>query len=485
MDKQSMYRDIAMRTGGEIYIGVVGPVRTGKSTFISKFCEQLILPNVVDNAERMRIVDEMPQSGSGKSVTTAEPKFIPSGGVTLDIAGVTGKIKLCDCVGYLVEGAVGIGDDDRKITTMWSDEPLSFGKVSEIGTEKVVKVHSTVAVLITADESIVDIPRENYTFAEERTVAELKSAGKPFVVILNTRNPESKKTQKLAKELEDKYKARVIAKDIAQMQELEVCEILQELSKEFKIKKFEMKMPKWMQACEKENEVVEGIFSKLVTMDMDKIRTAEEACEVFSGGDLKLKDVKKDLATGVVQGEFEARDGLFFEVLSKNCGVEITDEFSLIATLKSLQEAKEEYDKLKDALFEAEATGYGVVTPNLSQLELFEPELLKEGGQFGVKLRAKAPSLHIMKVDVETELHPIVGSEAQGEQLVNSMLKDFEANRGDIWDTNMFGRPLSGLIRDGINQKLSQMPTEVRGKIKRTVSRIVNEGKGGVICILL
>ncbi len=485
MNQQNMYRDIAKRTGGEIYLGVVGPVRTGKSTFISKFIEQLVLPNVESESEKARIIDEMPQSGSGKSVTTAEPKFCPAGGAVVEIAGVKGKIRLCDCAGYLVEGALKIGDDERKITTMWSETPISFEKASEIGTSKVVSEHSTVAVLVTTDGSVVDIPRENYQSAERRTVEELKLAGKPFIIILNTRTPESKKTKKLAVELSEKYSARVIATNVAEMQELEVCEILQELSKEFKIKKFEMKMPKWMQACERESDVISEIFSKLSTVDMDKIRTAEEACEIFSGGNIMLKNVDKDLGTGIVSGEFEAREGLFFEVLSKNCGVEISDEFSLIATLKQLQEAKEEYEKLKDALYEAEATGYGVVLPSLSQLELYEPELLKEGGQFGVKLRAKAPSLHIMRVDVETELHPIVGSEAQGEELVGSMLKDFESNRGDIWDTNMFGRPLSGLIRDGINQKLSQMPTEVRGKMRRTVSRIVNEGKGGVICILL
>ncbi|MFI3167806.1 MAG: stage IV sporulation protein A [Bacillota bacterium] len=485
MKQENMYQDIARRTGGEIYLGVVGPVRTGKSTFISKFIEQLVLPNIKDESEKARIIDEMPQSGSGKSVTTAEPKFCPTGGTIIEKAGVVGKIRLCDCAGYLVDGAVKIGDDERLISTMWSESPISFEKASEIGTSKVVKQHSTVAVLVTCDGSIVDLPRENYQSAEERTVRELKAIGKPFIIILNTRMPKSENTTKLAGELSQKYNARVIATDVAQMQELEVCEILQELSKEFKIKKFEMKMPKWMQACEKDSDVISEIFSKLTAVDMDKIATAEQACEIFSGGDITLKGVEKDLGTGIVTGEFEAREGLFFEVLSKNCGVEISDEFSLIATLKQLQSAKVEYEKLKDALYEAEATGYGVVLPSLSQLELYEPELLKEGSQFGVRLKAKAPSLHIMRVDVETELHPIVGSEAQGEELVSSMLKDFESNRGDIWDTNMFGRPLSGLIRDGINQKLSQMPTSVRGKMQRTVSRIVNEGKGGVICILL
>ncbi len=485
MESVNIYKDIATRTGGEIYIGVVGAVRTGKSTFISKFIEQLVLPNVQSESEKKRIIDEMPQSGSGVTVTTAEPKFCPSGGAVLDIAGVKGKIRLCDCAGYLIDGAEKIGGDERRISTMWSETPLSFEEISEIGTTKVLWEHSTVAILVASDGSIVDIPRESYVAAEEKTVSLLKSAAKPFVVILNSRTPESKKTQKLAGELAKKYNARVIAKDVAQLNELEVCEILQELSKEFKIKKFEMKMPKWMQACGSENEVVQSILSKLAVCQLDKIGTAEEACEMFSGGDIRLKDVSKDLATGVVTGEFEAREGLFFEVLSKKCGVEITDEFSLIATIKELQEAKDEYEKLKNALYEAEVTGYGVVLPSVSQLELYEPELLKEGGQFGVKLKAKAPSLHIMKVDVETELRPIVGSEAQGEELVNSMLKDFEGSRSDIWDTNMFGRPLSGLICDGINQKLSQMPQEVRTKMRKTVSRIVNEGKGGVICIIL
>ncbi|MFI3165788.1 MAG: stage IV sporulation protein A [Bacillota bacterium] len=485
MDNVSIYQDIAKRTGGEVYIGVVGAVRTGKSMFISKFIEQLVLPNVSSESERARIIDEMPQSGSGVTVTTAEPKFCPSGGAVLDTLGIKAKIRLCDCAGFLVEGAEKIGGDKRKITTMWSETPLGFADISEIGTTKMIEEHSTVAVLVASDGSIVDIPRENYQSGEERAVEKLKKAGKPFIVLLNSLAPTSEKTQKLASELAKKYNARVIAKNVAQLNELEVSEILQELSKEFKIKKFEMKMPKWMQLCGRDNEVVKSIFSKLSAVDMDKIATAEEVCDYLSGGDIILKDVAKDLGTGVVTGEFEAREGLFFEVLSQKCGVEISDEFSLISQVKELQEAKEEYEKLKNALYEAEATGYGVVLPSVSQLELFEPELLKEGGQFGVKLKAKAPSLHIMKVDVETELRPIVGSEAQGEELVNSMLKDFENSRGDIWETNMFGRPLSGLICDGINQKLAQMPQEVRTKMRKTVSRIVNEGKGGVICIIL
>ncbi len=483
--KEYIYQDIARRTDGEIFIGVVGPVRTGKSTFISKFCEEVILPTLKKKEEKKRFVDSMPQSGSGVVITTAEPKFCPPDPAEIDFGGVKGRIRLCDSAGYMIEGAEKSGGETRTISTMWSDEPMSFEEISEIGTGKVAREHSTVAVLVTSDGSVVDIPRENYLQAEEKTVEVLQGANKPFVVVLNTKTPKSGKTAKLARSLEKKYNARVIACDIIKMEETEVSEILQELSKEFKIKKIEVKVPKWMGALDQKSEVIERIFSKLSVLEFDKIGDIEGIENLFSDGDAKVKEVKSDLATGIVSCELEAREGLFFEVLSAECGVEIKDEFALVATLKELKEAKGKLDKLEYALNEAQQTGYGVVAPSLSELELFEPELLKEGNQYGVRLKAKAPSLHIMRVDVETELRPIVGTEAQGEAIATGMLKDFENNRNGIWNTNMFGKPLSEMVLDGLNQKLSQMPTEVRGKIKKTVTRIVNEGKGGVICILL
>ena len=487
MEKFDIYEDIAERTGGEIFLGVVGPVRTGKSTFIAKFMEQMILPKVPSKQSKMRMLDEMPQAGSGTTVTTSEPKFCPSEAVNLNFGTMSCKVRLCDCAGYMVNGAEKSADENRKIKTMWSDRELTFDEVADIGTSKVLKEHSTIAVMVTTDGSIIDIPRENYIKAERRTVAELKDSRKPFIVVLNTKYPDSAETKKLLEIMEGEYKVKIVAKDIVKMEEAEVSEILQEVASEFKVKKYEMEIPRWMQALDRDDDLICRIFDKIEknAFKIDKMKESSDFQTVFEEGDLELFSEEKDISKGVVKGKFQAREGLFYEVLSRECGLDIKDEFELICLIKELKKTQDEHEKMKAAITEMETTGYGMVMPKLDELELFEPELMKEGNQYGVRLRAKAPSIHMIKIDVETEIHPIVGTEAQGEALVKNMLKDFENDKQEIWNTNMFGKPLSEMIKEGLTQKLVQMPYEVRAKMKKTVTRIVNEGKGGVICILL
>lgn len=491
MENYNIYKDITTRSGGDIYLGVVGPVRTGKSTFITNFVNKLILPNITNSYAKERAIDELPQSAQGKTIMTTEPKFVPNEAVTIDLDDIKMKLRLIDCVGYTVKGASGYEENEkpRFVKTPWSDSDMPFDKAAEIGTKKVIAEHSNIAVLITTDGSFTDIDRTGYVEAEERVVAELKQCQKPFIVVLNTTKPESAETKKLAESLENKYSTKVLPLNVKDMTENDIATIFNLLLEEFPVNTIQIKMPKWMEALPFSSSLISEIVSevKLGTEGLEKIgdfkfkKTLFETSENFE----PVMDSKIILSEGNITINVEPKPELFYKVLSDECGVKIENDFELINNLKDLSHAKKEYDKLKVALQEVDETGYGVVIPSMDEMKLEDPEIVKQGSKFGVRLKASAPSLHIMKVDINTEVSPIVGTEQQSEDLVKYLLSEFENNPQGIWNTEMFGKSLHELVQEGLSSKLSSMPKEAQNKMRKTLGRIVNEGKGGVICILL
>ena len=491
MENYNIYKDITARSGGDIYLGVVGPVRTGKSTFITNFVNKLILPNITNSYAKERAIDELPQSAQGKTIMTTEPKFVPNEAVTIDLDDIKMKLRLIDCVGYTVKGASGYEENEkpRFVKTPWSDSDMPFDKAAEIGTKKVITEHSNIAVLITTDGSFTDIDRTGYVEAEERVVAELKQCQKPFIVVLNTTKPESAETKKLAESLENKYSTKVLPLNVKDMTENDIATIFNLLLEEFPVNTIQIKMPKWMEALPFSSSLISEIVSevKLGTEGLEKIgdfkfkKTLFETSENFE----PVMDSKIILSEGNITINVEPKPELFYKVLSDECGVKIENDFELINNLKDLSHAKKEYDKLKVALQEVDETGYGVVIPSMDEMKLEDPEIVKQGSKFGVRLKASAPSLHIMKVDINTEVSPIVGTEQQSEDLVKYLLSEFENNPQGIWNTEMFGKSLHELVQEGLSSKLSSMPKEAQNKMRKTLGRIVNEGKGGVICILL
>lgn len=487
----SFYADIASRFGGDIYIGVVGPTRTGKSTFISRFMESTVIPNVQSKSERERIKDELPQSGSGKTITTTEPKFVPGTAITLNLDNnVELNVRLVDCVGYLVDGAIGKEDGEKKryIKTPWSDKEMPFEEAATLGTKKVIEEHSVVGVMVTCDGSISDLPRENYVESEERIVNDLRSCKKPFVIVLNSKTPDAESVKGLATELSEKYGVSVIPKNLAKLNKHGVEEILATLLTEFPVEQVEIGLPKWMSALPPDHEIIADILTRLKdNVDIfDKMDSSAFLEDIFSSSEY-VDSIKPNanMGSGVITAEITAKDGLLYKVISDSTGVEIKDDFELITLLSELISAKNGYDKIREALEEVKVSGYGVVTPTVDEMTLFEPKVTSQNGQYGVSLKAQAPSMHIMRVDVDTEINPIVATEQQGEELVKSLLSEFENNPDGIWETKLFGKSLNTLVNDGLNNKLAAMPQEVKTKMRKTVSRIVNEGRGGVVCIIL
>ncbi|HPD01863.1 MAG: stage IV sporulation protein A [Christensenellales bacterium] len=492
MDKFDLYSDIAARTGGNIYVGVVGPVRTGKSTFIKKVMEGMVVENISDSNDRVRAVDELPQSADGKTIMTTQPKFVPNEAVKVSFReNLDVNLRLIDCVGYMVDGALGVaeGGKERLVRTPWFEEEIPFSKAAEIGTEKVIKQHSTIGILVTTDGTVTNIERGAYLEAEARVVKELKEIGKPFAIVLNTREPSSDNAKALAAALNEKYDAPVVIKDVLNMTEDDITEIMESVLLEFPVKLINGITPEWMKALDVGCDIIKELIKILsdIAENVVKMRDTDKIAEKFED----FKFFKRpavgtmDTAVGHVDITLEPADGLFYQVASEECGIDVTDELKLLTSLKRLRIAKDSYDKIKAALDDVEDTGYGVVMPTMEEMELEEPEIVKQNGQFGVRLRASAPSLHILRVDVDTEVCPIVGTEQQGEELVKSIIDQFEGDSKAIWDTNIFGKSLSVLVNDGMTAKLNAMPEEARVKLRRTLGRIINEGRGGVICILL
>lgn len=492
MEKYQIYEDIQTRTNGDIYLGVVGPVRVGKSTFISQFMQKMVIPNIENQNVKQRAIDELPQSADGKTVMTTQPKFVPNEAVKISVADkINLKVRMIDCVGYLVSGAMGTTENDkpRLVKTPWSDEEMPFEKAAEIGTKKVIEEHSTIGVVLTTDGSVTDIERANYVSAEERVVGEMKACGKPFVMVLNCKNPNSNDSKKLAQNLAEKYDCQVVAMNVAEMKDQDVDKIFEKVLLEFPVKSIKVNMPKWLQALSFSNPIIEEIVKEVKNFgnNVRKIGDAKKDTVVFTESDsfdpITFSNV--EMGEGVIRFDVVPKENLFYKVLSDECGFEIHDDYELVSYIKNLAVAKVEYDKLKDALDQVEQTGYGIVVPSKNEYTLESPEVVKQGGKYGVKIKASAPSLHIVKVDVQTEVTPLVGTESQSQDLVSYLSEKFENDPDGIWDTNLLGKSLYSLIDDNIGAKILAMPADAQRKMKKTLGRIINEGKGGVLCILL
>lgn len=491
MERFDLFRDIAERTGGDIYLGVVGPVRTGKSTFIKRFMETMVLPNITDPYDKERAKDELPQSAAGKTIMTTEPKFIPNEAVEIALKdNMTVQVRMVDCVGYTVEGALGYEEDagPRMVLTPWFDHEIPFHEAAEVGTRKVIAEHSTIGLVVTTDGSVTELQRDKYIPAEERVIAELKELDKPFLVLLNTNRPTAKETRELVAKLEGKYDVPVIPVDCAQLNQDDVYAILQEVLYEFPVKEVNITLPKWVEELEKEHWLrlkFDGAVREVVQY-IKRLRDIDRAIDDLSGydfvSDVILHDM--DLGSGVAVIEMTSRPDLFYQVLEEMTGFTIGGEHHLLRLMKDLSVAKREYDKVASALEEVELTGYGIVTPQLDEMVLEEPEIIRTGNRFGVKLKATAPSLHIIKTDVQAEISPIIGTEKQSEELIQYLMREFEGEPEKIWRTNLFGKSLNSLVREGIQNKLTGMPEHAQIKLRETLQKIVNEGSGGLICII-
>lgn len=487
----NIYEDIAARSGGDVYIGVVGPVRTGKSTLIKKFMTELVLPHSESDASRREMIDELPQSAAGRTVMTTEPKFIPSKAARVKIENAEANVRLIDCVGFVVEGASGFEEDGapRLVRTMWSDTPLPFSEAAALGTEKVIRDHSTIGICVTTDGSIADIPRSGYVAAEERTVSELKKIGKPFVVVLNCADPLSAGATALRAELEGKYRCPVLALNCETAGEAQLLTVLKAVLFEFPVVSFNIDIPDWIRVMPADSSAVSELLSRVKTA-AQSIGCMRD-CSVFDSmlADCRYwKDtvnVSLSLSTGCAQVEAFIKDGILFEMLSEISGEMICDESSLMSFVAASSQAKRSYDKIKDAFECARVTGYGIVQPDDGDMSLEQPKVVRQGSNVGIKLRATAPSYHIVKVDVSGEVSPIMGAASQSEELVNGIMNGFETDPQGMWDTNLFGKSLRGMVKEGLSGKVTCMQEDTRNKMRRTITRIINEGKGGVICILL
>ncbi len=492
MTNTSIYKDIADRTGGDIYIGIVGPVRSGKSTFIKRFMESLVLPNIESDYERNRANDELPQSASGRTIMTTEPKFIPENGVDVSLDdAVNFKVRMIDCVGYIVPSSIGYIENEqpRMVMTPWYDEPVPFNMAAELGTQKVINEHSTVGLLVTTDGSISDIPREEYEEAEERVVNELKAIDKPFVILLNCIDPKSESAINMAKSLTQKYEIPVIPINCIDLSESEIKKIIAKVLYEFPVKEIAVQMPSWVSYLDPEHWLKSALCDSVLTSckKITRIREINKLindicdCDYVEGSDVG----KIDLGSGCADVTVKLQNSLFYKIITETSGLNIDNDETLINNIKELAEIKREYERFRDAINQVEATGYGIVMPTIDELTLQEPEIMKQGSRYGVRLRASAPSIHLMKADITTEVNPIVGSEKQSEDLVMSLLKDFEEDPIKIWDSNIFGKSLNELVNEGLHTKLARMPEDARVRLQETLERVINEGCSGLICIIL
>ena len=472
----NIYEDIAKRTQGDIYIGVVGPVRTGKSTFIRKFMENLVLPNIENEFKRERTQDEIPQSGSGKTIMTVEPKFVPADGVEIKIKDtVSLKVRMVDCVGYIVDGALGHEEEgkQRLVSTPWSQEAMTFEKAAEIGTKKVIRDHSTLGIVVLTDGSVTGIDRKNYLSAEERVINELKSLNKPFAVVLNTLDPYSESTELLRSELEEKYDVPIVPLNVLAMDEEDIENVMETVLYDFPLNEIRINLPKWVEGLERNHWIKNNIIFTLKQSiaEIGKLRDVDSIVKGFSEleflEDTEVENV--ELGEGVISIDLTAKQDLFYNVLEEKSGFKIDGDHQLLNLVTKLSRVKNEYDKIESALYDAKTKGYGVVAPSLDELSLEEPEIIKQGKQYGIKLRANAPSLHIIKADISTEVSPIVGNQTQGEEMIKYLLDTFEENPSELWASNMFGKSLNDLVKEQLQSKLYTMPEEIRVKIQKTL----------------
>ncbi|WP_077367306.1 stage IV sporulation protein A [Anaerosalibacter sp. Marseille-P3206] len=492
MEKFDIYKDVAERTDGDIYVGVVGPVRTGKSTFIKRFMELLVLPNIENKYKKERAKDELPLSGSGKTIMTTEPKFVPNEAVELILKdNVKFKVRMVDCVGYLVKGALGHeeGNIPRMVTTPWYEKEIPFEEAAEIGTRKVITDHSTIGIVVTTDGSITDIDRSNYIKAEERVINELKELEKPFIILLNSKHPNLDSTIALRESLEDKYNVSVVALDCLNMGIDDLEKIFEKILFEFPVKEININLPGWMEGLSRKHKIKNNILEHL----KESTNTLQKLSEVDSSiNSLKELEPIKDtvireikLGEGIANVDIILEEDLFYNVLKELTGYVIEGEYQLLGLISKLSKGKNEYDKISKALNEAKEVGYGLVSPSLEELELAEPEIYRQGNRFGVKLKAKAPSLHFMRCDITTEVSPLIGTEKQSEELVKYFLDEFEGDPSKIWESNLFGKSLYDLVNEQLQGKVNMMPEDARQKMRKTLERIINDGSGGLICIII
>ncbi|HPL52832.1 MAG TPA: stage IV sporulation protein A [Bacillota bacterium] len=492
MEEYDVYRDIAERTEGSIYIGVVGPVRTGKSTFIKRFMDLIVLPNMDNEFKRERTRDELPQSANGKTIMTTEPKFVPNDPVELTLRdNAKFKVRLVDCVGYLVEGAMGHLEDSspRMVNTPWFEERIPFEEAAEIGTRKVITDHSTIGLVVTTDGSITDLPRRSYIEAEERVIKELKELEKPFIILLNSAKPGAQETIELREALETKYSTPVIIVDALKMEISDLEGILGKILFEFPAREINFHLPRWMDTLELEHwlkkDIVDSIRSNI--SEVNRIRDIGDAIGRFDGAEnlqgIEISDMR--LGEGVVNITMELSEGLFFRILGEVSGYTLEGDYQLISLVKELAQSKREYDKVKSALGDVKEYGYGMVAPSVEEIKLEEPVIVKQGSKFGVRLRASAPSLHIIKTDIETEIAPIVGTEKQSEEFIKYFMEEFENSPQKIWESNMFGKSLYDMVKEELQGKLYKMPDDIQNKLQLTLQRVVNDNRGSLICIII
>ncbi|MCC8126148.1 MAG: stage IV sporulation protein A [Clostridiales bacterium] len=491
MEQYHVYKDIETRTGGDIYLGVVGPVRTGKSTFIKRFMEQLVLPQIDDEHQKKRTRDELPQSSAGRTIMTTEPKFIPKEAAEITLPdGIHARIRLIDCVGFMADGAAGHieNDQERLVKTPWFEEEIPFTKAAEIGTRKVIQDHSNIGIVITADGTFGDLKYPAYINAQETAIRELKEIGKPFVVLLNSERPYSEDTVSLAREMEKQYEVSVLPVNCEQLKKDDIAKILECVLKEFPVTEIDFAIPKWLEILPSTHWLKEQVIDAVRTLMSGVRQMKDVSLDAVEGMPESIRQLKvdaMDLSNGRVQMRMEMQDGYYYQILSDYAGIPIEDEYQLMQKLKSLASMQEEYEKVRNAVSQVRMKGYGVVVPDREEIILDEPEVLRHGNRYGVKMRAQAPLINLIKAQIQTEIAPIVGSEQQAQDLIAYMRENARSGENGIWETNIFGKSIEQIVEDGIQTKISQMTEECQMKLQDALQKIINDSNGGMICIII